>query len=64
MEYGRCGILIIILVLKHQYLFHSGCLYFGLKPGLKTGSLPGAKAPGYSSIRQSLYDNTLVLFLK
>jgi|JI6StandDraft_1071083.scaffolds.fasta_scaffold23561_2 hypothetical protein len=43
MEYGRCGILIIILVLKHQYLFHSGCLYFGLKPGLKTGSLPGAK---------------------
>jgi len=40
-----------ILALKRQYLSRSGRIEFGLKPILKTGPLPGAKAPGYWSIR-------------
>ncbi|WP_090706174.1 hypothetical protein [Daejeonella rubra] len=39
-----------ILALKHHYLFRSGHLGFGLKPDLKIGSSPGAKAPGYYAI--------------
>jgi len=38
-------------VLKHQNLFRSDHLVFGLKPDLKTGFSPGAKAPGYSAKR-------------
>jgi len=48
------------LALKHQYMFRSSRLGFGLKPDLKIGSLPGAKAPGYSAFCQSIYDMTLV----
>jgi hypothetical protein len=50
---GRCELFIGNLVLKHQKLFRSGRLVFGLKPDLNIASLPGAKAPGYLTKRLS-----------